>query len=396
MLAAVAATQAIAQTKPAAPPWAAGSRSEKVGLTRLPVDAASMAKHFGAWPSTDPKVVGSRLTLNLLARPPVRGGWKRDSGMNYADAATVYGALRFAAEINDRELGNRVAARYAVLLTPAGKEMIPPAIHVDGSVFGIVPLEIYRFNKDKAFLDIGKRSADAQWDKPDRKLTPYESARMASGLSWQTRYWIDDMFMICVLQVQAFRATGDKIYLDRAAAQMAAYLRMQQPNGLFFHGSMARFHWGRGNGWMAVGMTEVLSDLPADHPRYPAIMQAYKSMMAALLKHQGEDGMWRQLIDHPESYAETSSTGMFIFALGEGVNRGWLPAGEYKEPVKKAWAALCVFLDENANVREVCEGTAQSDQMEYYLKRPRLIGDPHGQAAAIWAAWAMEKLAAHP
>ncbi len=31
----------------------------------------------------------------------------------------------------------------------------------------------------------------------------------------EPRYWIDDMYMIPAVQVQAFRATGDAKYLDR-------------------------------------------------------------------------------------------------------------------------------------------------------------------------------------
>ena len=42
------------------------------------------------------------------------------------------------------------------------------------------------------------------------------------------------MFMITAVQVQAFRATGQAKYLDRAAFDMSVYLeKLQRPNGLF-------------------------------------------------------------------------------------------------------------------------------------------------------------------
>jgi len=98
---------------------------------------------------------------------------------------------------------------------------------------------------------------------------------MPNGLSDQTRFWIDDMYMITILQVQAFRATGDRVYLDRAALEMVAYIdKLQQPNGLFFHGVNAPHFWGRGNGWIAAGMPELLSELPADHPSGPGSWKA--------------------------------------------------------------------------------------------------------------------------
>jgi len=62
-------------------------------------------------------------------------------------------------------------------------------------------------------------------------------------------------------------------------------------------------------------MTELLRSLPPNHPRRARILEGYRKMMAALLEYQGEDGLWRQLIDHPEAWSETSGTGMFTFAI---------------------------------------------------------------------------------
>ena len=49
--------------------------------------------------------------------------------------------------------------------------------------------------------------------------------------------------------------------------------RLQQPNGLFFHAPDAKFYWSRGNGWQAAGMTELLLELPKNHPTRPRIVQ---------------------------------------------------------------------------------------------------------------------------
>ena len=90
--------------------------------------------------------------------------------------------------------------------------------------------------------------------------------RRPDGLSSQTRWWIDDMYMISELQLQAYRATGEAKYLERAAREMVAYLdKLQQPNGLFFHAPDVPFFWGRGDGWVAVGMTEMLRDAAGKH-----------------------------------------------------------------------------------------------------------------------------------
>ena len=139
-------------------------------------------------------------------------------------------------------------------------------------------------------------------------------------MSWQTRFWIDDMYMVTMAQGQMFLVSKDRKYVDRAAKEMVAYLdKLQEPNGLFYHAPDVPFFWGRGNGWMAAGMTELLRILPSDNQDRPRILEGFKKMMAALKETQTDDGMWRQLVDDPKSWTETSCTGMFTFALVTGV-----------------------------------------------------------------------------
>ena len=161
--------------------------------------------------------------------------------------------------LKDKDLQSRLAKKFDRFLTEEGAKNISPAEHVDYRVIGIVPLEIFLQTKEKKYLDFGKGFADRQWAKTTD-----------DGITAEARYWIDDMYMITAIQTQAYRATGDKIYLERAAKTMAAYLdKLQQPNGLFYHAPDSQFYWGRGNGWQAGGMTELLLELPKDHSLRP-------------------------------------------------------------------------------------------------------------------------------
>jgi rhamnogalacturonyl hydrolase YesR len=282
---------------------------------------------------------------------------------------------------------------FEPLLSPPGSELIHRERHVDFSVFGAVPLEIYIETKDPKYLGLGKSFADTQWEnlRPDVQVREgIQPADLSPGLSPETRFWVDDMYMSTILQVQAFRATDDSKYLDRAALEMVAYLdKLQQPNGLFFHAPDVPFFWGRGDGWFAAGMSELLRSLPANHPKRARILEGYRKMMKALLSNQGADGMWRQLIDHPESWPETSSTGMFTFAMITGVKNAWLDEETYGPAARKAWIALVGYIDQNADVTNVCVGTGKKNDLEYYLTRPRRTGDMHGQAPVLWAASAL-------
>lgn len=340
------------------------------------LQSSAQIKEFTNWPAgMSPEEVGKRVAEHFVASPH-----QSMKQIIYPEVCTWYGALTFAQLSGDKQLTQELIKRFDPLL-PGGSEtnLVPKPIHVDNSVFGTVPLELYIETKDKKYLDMGKAIADHQWENP----TP-------DGLTNQTRFWIDDMFMIIMLQVEAYRATGDATYLDRASLEMSAYLdKLQQPSGLFYHAPDVPFYWGRGDGWVAVGMAQLLSSLPANHPRRARIMEGYKKMMKALLEYQGKDGMWRQLIDHPEAWPETSSTGMFAFAMITGVKNGWLDEATYAPAARNAWIALVGYIDQNADVTNICEGTNKKNDLEYYLRRPRRTGDFHGQAPVLWCASAL-------
>jgi len=351
-----------------------------LGLTILTaVHGFGQKEYFKGWPAgASPKEVGKRLAENFVRRDFEFQSGKRPFVI-YPEACAWYGALNVSDEIRDRDLKMRLIRKFDRFLTPAGGKNISSQAHVDYRVIGIIPLEMYVQTKDKRYLDFGQGFADRQWENP----TP-------DGITAEARYWIDDMYMITAIQTQAYRATHDKKYLERAAKTMVAYLdKLQQPNGLFFHAPDAQYYWGRGNGWQAAGMSELLTSLPKKHPLRARIMQGYTTMMASLLKYQGEDGLWRQLIDHPESWAETSGTGMFAFAMITGVKKGWLPKETYGPAARKAWLGMVKHIDENGNVMDVCEGTNKGFSVQYYMDRKRLTGDLHGQAAAMWSAMAL-------
>jgi hypothetical protein len=199
------------------------------------------------------------------------------------------------------------------------------------------------------------------------------------------------MYMITSIQSRAYLASNDEKYINRAAHEMIAYLdSIQQPNGLLFHhAETAPFFWGRGNGWMAAGMTDLLSHLPENNPNRPRILQEYRKMMATLKSYRNAEGLWNQLIDEPEAWTETSGSAMFAYAMITGVRKGWLEAGEYAPAARKAWLALLTYLNDDAAVRNVCEGTNIGTTKQYYLDRAQNTGDLHGQAALLWCAVAL-------
>ncbi|MBC9796482.1 glycoside hydrolase family 88/105 protein [Sinomicrobium weinanense] len=332
-----------------------------------------------------PEEVGKLIAYRFVyAKHALHGGkW-----ISYPETFYWNGTLRFAELTNDKALIKFMGNRFEPLFTTE-KKLLPIKNHVDLNMFGSLPLTLYQITKDKRYRELGIPYADTQWEVPE-DAKPGEKKWAEKGYTWQTRLWIDDMYMITIVQANAYKVTGDPKYIDRAAREMVMYLdELQQPNGLFYHAPDVPYYWARGNGWMAAGVTELLRYLPEDHKDRPRIMQGYQKMMKSLKNYQTAGGMWNQLIDEPDYWAETSGSAMFTYAFITGVKQGWLDAGTYAPAARKAWMALVSYVNAQGAVSDVCVGTNKKNDKQYYYDRPRRTGDYHGQAPYLWCVAAL-------
>lgn len=352
-------------------------------------------KHFPE--GSRPEEIGKKLVEHYLDTPHSHWGDVRSKYdvklVTYPDVCAWLGSLWFAQTTDDKGLHDALVERFEPLFSTDSHllpEMFPKAHNVvDFYVFGAVPLEIYKTVPEQRYYELGMKYADGQWIMP-KNPTGEQRGWQEKDYSWQTRLWVDDMFMITELQAQAYHVTGDRKYIDRAAREMVLYLdKIQRPNGLFYHHTGTPYFWGRGDGWMAVGMAEMLRLMPKDSEWRPRIEEAYHLMMQTLLRYQDSDGMWHQIIDNPDTWKETSCTAMFTYAFIVGVKNGWLDKKFYGEAARKGYLRLLSYLDENYELRNVCEGTGAKNDLNWYQKRRRLTGDLHGQAALIWCCQAL-------
>ncbi len=369
-------------------------------------------KYFKDWPEgADPLTVGKRLAEVFLAQnlPTGSGDDPNDDYKHYKDACAWYGALSIAGLVDDAALTSGLIAKYEPYKN-TWSGFSPPNNnydgHVDNNVFGIVPLEIAKVDPDPIYLTEGDLLADHQVEQ----------------IAAQIRFAIDDMFMITSLQVQAYRVlpsgTAEEQshrnrHLDTAAETMVTYLEtMQEDNGLFPHhrdNAAFRISWGRGNGWYAAGMAEMIRELPLDHPEHGGINEGYMKMMNGLLQYQIREGqagagLWKQVVDSDDerNWAETSGSAMFAYALVSGVRRGWLDVETFGPAARSAWLGLVAKVNAQGQIQDTSnwaylpsshEGgpSFSGDEENYYFQRERLTGDNHGQAPVMWTAAALAR-----
>jgi len=199
----------------------------------------------------------------------------------------------------------------------------------------------------------------------------------------------DSVFMVCPLLSAAGKLTGEERYFE-ACRNHYAFMRGMclRPDGIYRHSPLDEAAWGRGNGFPALGLALVLREIPPDHPDRGLYREALRSHLDALLTHQDQEGMWHQVIDRPESYAELSATAMISVALHQGLREGWLTPERYAGPADRAWEAVKarVGLD-GARVEGVCTGTGKQKTLEDYFRREAIFGrDDRGGAMALLSA----------
>ena len=314
-------------------------------------------------------------TINIMNEISA-GVLKVDVYDKYESVFANYGVFLYSQFTKHEEFSKKVFKNYGIFL----KKNLLAVGHVDKNACGILGFELFLQTRDANFLEKPLFLADDEWADP-----------RSDGLTKYSRFWTDDMFMVAVLQIQAYKATNKTGYLDRAITQILAYAdKLQQQNGLFQHTENVPVFWGRANGWAMSALAITLENTPKDNPKYQALMEIYKKMAAALPKYQDSAGLWHQVILDQDSFAETSCTAMFSFAFAKGVKNGWLDKSFYQIALKGFNGLLNKVKD--GRLEDVCVGTDEGKFYNHYLNRPRIAGDFHGQAPLLWAAVAMLEL----
>lgn len=232
-----------------------------------------------------------------------------------------------------------------------------------------------------------------------RQIKRYEGA--TSHRPSRIELWDDTVYMLAIYLIEMYRATGDGRYLEDCIREVighAGKLRDEE-TGLWWHGWSATNYcyvddcceylwnsnnlqrntefWGRGNGWIAMSLADLLSIMPEDHKDYRTLLGWYTRMMQTLCQFQDTGtGHWRQLPLRKEdadngNFIESSGTAMFGYALAKGLNRKLLKGGRYVRAARLAFDGLqknsmVRSNDGSISMTNICAGTCIGEREYYY------------------------------
>lgn len=195
---------------------------------------------------------------------------------------------------------------------------------VESATIGYPLLLLHQIDPQDRYLE----AAELQVGAVDR--APRTTDGGVTQLLERTELWIDYSYLLCPFMVKYGVMTGRQEATDEGFFQLEVHLKHLWDSG----NSLARHawcevpdhfpqstFWSRGNGWLAAGLVDMISDAP-EHPSVPNAKAVLVALLARLKNLQDRSGYWRNVLDDPRDSLETSGTLMFAYAMGRAHELG--------------------------------------------------------------------------
>lgn len=252
--------------------------------------------------------------------------------------------------------------------------------HADDHTVGQMYIELYRKYGDKKMIAPTEDQLRYINFHPAKTDLLWVGNRNYKHDRWS---WCDALFMSPPVWAKLYNITGNEMYLEFLMEEFKAttkylfdkkenlYYRDQSYMGKLDNGT--KIFWGRGNGWVFAGLTNVMAELNPKSKEYKYFLKIYKKMAKKLIEIQTAEGYWAMSLLGQEFYPtpETSGSAFYTYGLAWGINQGILDKETYEPAVKKGWNELVSHVTEDGMLGYVqpigaAPGNAWADKTEVY------------------------------
>jgi rhamnogalacturonyl hydrolase YesR len=227
--------------------------------------------------------------------------------------------------------------------------------HADEMCMGQFYLDMYDVYGERKMIRSVKERADWIMSHPQDTTMSIPNKQ-----SWT---WCDALFMAPPVYAHLAKIEGSNKYLrfmDKEFKRTCGFLYCKDSK-LFFRDSSyfgkkeangEYIFWGRGNGWVAAALVNILKLLPGDSVYRPFYEDLFREFIPRLAELQSPDGFWHASLLDPESYPspETSATALIAYALAYGINQELLDKEAYRPVLEKAWRSLVSAVNEDGKL----------------------------------------------
>ncbi len=190
--------------------------------------------------------------------------------------------------------------------------------------------------------------------------------------------WDDTLYMTVLFLYRAGKVMAREDYCQEAKYQFLLHIKYLHAaqNALWYHGfsfegrhHFGRAFWARGNSWFTSGAVDFLEMIEKDCV-YQLILNTWQAQAAALVSLQDRvSGLWHTLLDHSDSYLETSASAAIAYGLLKGLRLGLLPES-MEHPALMAVEGVLAKVDADGTVQGVSYGTPMGDDLDFYRRIP--------------------------
>jgi len=280
---------------------------------------------------------------------------------------------------------------------------------LDNFLPGYAIIFIYEQTKKEKYRIAAKKVREGFINYPRNSDSSFWHANWAKH-----QLWVDGVFMGQMFLARYGKTIGDNVYAyGEVTRQMKLALKhCLKPNGLLLHGwdeskeagwanketGQAAEVWSEGLGWYAVLIADVFDYLPKTNPGYPYLLSALQNLCKGLKDVQDpKTGMWCQVVDkydEPGNWNETSGTGMYLYLLKKGIDKGFISSEEYSPIVKKAYEGIVkkTRLNEKGYIDLIdCSSIGIQNTYQDYISQPKEISPFAAFGSFIIGTCIMEK-----
>lgn len=303
------------------------------------------------------KEIMKRVADWQIANPPT--GNEHDD-LSWTNAALYMGMIDWA-ELRESEDND---SYYYDWLKKIGRrnhwQMGKYMYHADFIAVGQVFIDMYKkYGERNMILPVLART-EFVINHPSDSNLELDYRNMATLDRWS---WCDALFMAPPVYAKMYMLTKDKKYIDFLNQEYkATYDYLYDKEEKLFYRDRRYFgkkeangkkvFWGRGNGWVLGGLTEILQELPEINMHRDFYENLFVELSYRIAELQGKDGYWHASLLDPDSYPspETSATGFIVYALAYGVNEGLLDKETVMPVVEKGWKALVKAVEKDGKL----------------------------------------------
>lgn len=267
-----------------------------------------------------------------------------------------------------------------------------PTWTVNTCAMGHCLITLYEATGDEKYWDVVMSKVDYLRNHALRFGDHVLQHTVSANNDFPEQAWADTLFMAAFFLLRVGVKLKDEEIIEDALNQYYWHIRyLQDPDtGLWYHGynniakdHMSGFYWGRANAWAAYTMSQVGGILPECYlyPKYMDVAGSLNEQLAAIKLLQTENGLWRTILDDPESYEEVSAA--------FGIAAAMLTRGNplHIKYINKAIPGLIREVSGDGRVLHVSGGTAIMRDRDGYrnISRDWIQGWGQGLALAFFA-----------